>query len=76
MQPAGTSQHCPARNVSGIVARDGDLATEHEEPGVEVVAMVGFFHVRPQAGVTDRKPSRRSSASNSVWSIASTPLLG
>src|SRR6476646_2663789 len=33
-----------------VVARDGDLAAQHEKPGIEVMAVVGFFHVRPQAG--------------------------
>src|ERR1700690_859468 len=33
-----------------VVARDGDLAAQYEKPGVKVMAVVGFFHVRPQAG--------------------------
>ena len=39
-----------AERLGLVVARDGDLSAEHEQPGVEVMAVVGFFHVRPQAG--------------------------
>ena len=33
-----------------VVARDGDLAAQYEKSGIEVMAVVGFFHVRPQTG--------------------------
>src|ERR1700722_2628604 len=39
-----------AERLRDVVARDGDLSAEHEQPGVKVMAVVGFFHVRPQAG--------------------------
>jgi hypothetical protein len=39
-----------AERLRDVVACDGDLAAKHEQPGVKVMAVVGFFQVRPQAG--------------------------
>jgi hypothetical protein len=36
-----------------VVTGDRDLAAKDEEPGVEIVAMVGYFHIRRQAGIDD-----------------------
>ena len=66
-----------AEGLRVVVTGDGDLATKDEQPGVEVVAVVGCSNVWSQAALTTRKPSRRSSASNSRRSIAvllSVPL--
>src|SRR4051812_48323338 len=64
-----------AERLRDVVARDGDLAAEHQQPGVKVMAMVGFFVFGRKLANTGRKPSRRSAASNSVLSIASPPCL-
>jgi hypothetical protein len=53
MQLAGTSQHCPARKVSGLLSLD--LAAKDKEPGVEIMAVVCDSQVRRQTRIDHAK---------------------
>src|ERR1700722_7434780 len=76
MQPAGTSQHCPARNVSALLSRVMVISppSTKSRASKSWQWLVSFMFGRKLAK-TGRKPSRRNSASNSVLSIATTPSL-
>src|ERR1700722_20570188 len=70
MQLAGTSQHCPARNVSGLLSRVIVISP----PSTKSLASkswqwLGTFRLGVRLALTTRKPSRRISASNSRRSI-------
>src|SRR5215831_9842073 len=74
MQPAGTSQHCPARNVSGVLS----LVMVSPPPRTNSRASKSWQWLAARVfgrrlALTTLKPSRRSSASNSRRSIDALP---